>query len=251
MSLRDLLNYMFQDDVSSVPVEEIEQSIEPQNYGITDEILNNLKEFRGTFDVHVTVDEKQVYIVNQYCNLNKIGLAYAIGKTGRHNQQLMTSTLVQNTTGATALLDAVTLAKNLEKQGITVLRIKLEAMAENPAVENFKKTNEYKKNRCYYYEFHFKVSIRSEEDQKLLEKLCDKHKVSYAINFLSKNRFDPLISFRTRGDYKKSLKLRQAFIDDLVKHQLTPLSDGTHYEFTIFDNNYGLDEGLVLDPIEA
>jgi len=224
--------------------------METQKIIISKETLSRLDTFKGTFDVHITVDDRQIYLVNQFCQLNQIELAYAIGKTGRHKQQLMTSTYVMATTGKRVLEEAIELSQRMELAGIRIFRIKIETLAINEAIAEFMKTEEYLNNPQYYYEFHFKVSIKSDSDQQKLEKVCNLHNVSYAINFLSKNRRDPLISYRLRGDYKQALQYRENFISALEAQGLKILLDGTHYEFTIYDSNYGLDEGLVPQPVE-
>ncbi len=213
--------------------------------------MSHLKRFFGAFDVHITVDETQIYLVNQFCELRKIALAYAIGLTGDHNQQLMTSTYKLTTNGQTVFDDATELANQMRHAGIRIKRIKIEALAENPEVLSFIKTEEYSKNNHYYYEFHYKVKILSDEDQKKLETACRDHHVSYAINFLSRNRRDPLISQRIRGDYQKALLRRTAFQEALKTVGLEPLQDGTHFEFVIYDDNPQLDEGMAEEPFEV
>lgn len=213
--------------------------------------MSHLKRFLGAFDVHITVDENEIYRVNQFCELRKIALAYAIGLKGEHKQQLMTSTYKLTTDGQTVLADATQLANQMKESGIGIKRIKIEALAENPEVANFIQTLEYKTNNHYYYEFHYKVKILSDEDQNKLEKLCQEHHVSYAINFLSRNRRDPLISQRIRGDYQKALLRRTAFQNALKSVDLEPLQDGTHFEFVIYDDNPQLDQGMVEDAFEV
>ena len=161
----------------------------------------------------------------------------------------MTSIYITKSNGRDVLLHAQDIATKMEKEGIKVLRIKLETLAKSKGVTEIMQTKEYKNNLHYYFEFHFKVDIKNEADQQKLDQVCKKYQASYAINFLSKNRKAPLISYRVRGDYDTALdcrnKLHQAFID----YGLTPLVDGTHYEFTIYDTNYSLDKGMVPDPV--
>jgi hypothetical protein len=213
--------------------------------------MAHLGRFFGAFDVHITVDENEIYLVNQFCELRKISLAYAIGLTGSNKQQLMTSTYKLTTDGRTVFNDATQLANQMKSAGIGIKRIKIEAIAENPEVVNFIKTAEYQNNNHYYYEFHYKVKILSDEDQKKLETACHEHHVAYAINFLSRNRRDPLISQRIRGDYQKALVRRTVFQEALKSVGLESLQDGTHFEFVIYDDNPQLDQGMVEDPFDV
>lgn len=209
----------------------------------------------GIYDLHITVDEKQLYDVLLFSVVNNVHLAFAVGKTGAHFQQLMTSQHVSGT-ALQVLKKAEDTVKKMAAVNINVLRVKIEAMA-NPvamrqAMIEFMKTDEYKKNVKYAFEFHYKVAISSFEQQQVLEKLCNENSVSFAVNVLTKRdeKF-PLISQRVRGLYDLALDQREKFQKLLTKNGITCLSDGTHYEAIIYDTNYDLDMGFVPDPIEV
>lgn len=213
-------------------------------------VLDSLEKITGMFDVHVTVDETEIYKLNSFVNYHNIELAFAIGSSGTHKQQLMTS-MYSKGNGKEAVLYAIKIKEQMQDFGIKVLRVKIESLANNPGVAEFANSAICKGNNHYYYEFHFKVKIDTPKDQEKLDVICKKCHASYAINFLSKNRKDPLISFRCKGDYEKALIKREELINDLQNMGLKTLMDGTHYEFTIYDDNYGLDEGLVEDPVKC
>lgn len=212
-------------------------------------LMASLQNISGTFDVHVTVDEGQIHLVNNFCNYNSIPLAYAIGKAGDYKQHLMTTSYYTNTTGEKAVQNAMELAAQMERYGINTLRIKVEALAQNKGVREFVETPAFKNNKQYYYEFHFKVTNRSEKDQTLIDEVCKKHHASYAINFLSKNRYDPLIAFRAKGTFEKANEANEQLKRAFEAAGVKTLMDGTHSEIAIFDTNYDLDANFVLDAI--
>ncbi len=208
----------------------------------------------GVYDLHITVDEKQLYDVMLFSHCENIHLAFAVGNKGKHCMQLMTSQHV-NATATEVYAKAVETVKKMQQRGIVVKRVKIEALANADAmklaIKEFMRTEEYLKNVKYAFEFHYKVAIDSFQQQEILEALCANHSVSYAVNALSKsNPKYPLISQRVRGDYERALVQREMFRKILNESGVTCLSDGTHYEAIIYDSNYGLDEGFVPDPVE-
>lgn len=220
------------------------------------EHLEALFDKLGVYDVHITVDETQLYTVQQFAHQHGIHLAFAVGKNGQHCRQLMTS---QHITGTAidVLAQANALAAKMhEEAGIRVLRVKLEAMAGNEhvqaAMREFQKTNEFANNKCYAYEFHYKVQIDTKEQQQAFEALCVENDVSFALNMLSSKAVKyPLVSQRVRGEYARALECRAAFRAKLQAAALTVLMDGTHNEAIVYDSNYSLDAGFVPDPVEV
>jgi hypothetical protein len=218
------------------------------HYTVPDSLLSQLEKITGSFDLHITVSPSEIYKFNSYCVFNNIDIAYAVGTTGVYKQQLMTATYLQKTNGKEVVEKAIKLAKDMESHGIEIIRIKIESLAKNPGIEEFMQTPEYKNNKKYYFEFHYKVEINNPKEQALLDDLCNKFNASYATNFLSRNRKDPLISHRLRGKYENALLKREELRDAITKAGLKVLLDGTHYEFTIFDTNIALDDGFVPVP---
>lgn len=116
-------------------------------------------------------------------------------------------------------------------------------------VQSFANRSEIEKDPHYYYEFHFKVKISNDADQKKMHDICKDFQASYAINIFSKNRKDPLITLRAKGSYKWATAQRDLLIEKFVEAGLEKLIDGTHNEFTIFDDNLDLDTGMVAPAI--
>ena len=59
---------------------------------------NHLKLFgQGIYDLHITVDEKQIYDVLLFARIHKVNLAFPVGKNGPFCRQLMTSQHIQGT----------------------------------------------------------------------------------------------------------------------------------------------------------
>ncbi len=236
-----ILNWL----VSDLMTDPEKEALSEKQTAFTVDMLEGIK---GIFAIHITVDDKDIYKINSFCNFNNIELAYAIGSTGCHKQQLMTSIYKDKTNGKDAVVYAHKLAGDMQDFGITVLRIKVETLAKSAGVSEFMKTDEYKKNKHYYFEFHFKVTVKNQDQQDKLDEICKKYNASYAVNFLSKNRKDPLISYRVRGEYDKAVKLRDDLHKAFLDAGVIPLLDGTHYEFTLYDTNYELDRGMVPEP---
>ena len=210
----------------------------------------SIDNIHGTFDVHITVDENDIYKFNQYCIFKGIAIAYAVGPHGNHKQQLMTSGYVQNKSSKEAIADAHKLAQELQKADIKVLRIKIEAMSEAKGVAEFIKTSEYAKHIEYYFEFHWKITLKTLEHQKKLEQLCVQNNASYALNFLSQNRKDPLIAFRVKAKtIAEAHKARDRVMEQCIALDLAILDKGRHNEFIIYDTNYSLDKNFVPDPL--
>ena len=216
---------------------------------------NHLKLFgQSIYDLHITVDEKQIYDVLLFSRIHKVNLAFPVGKNGPFCRQLMTSQHIEGT-AETVFAESESMVKKLNNAGVTVLRVKIEAMANPPtmrrAMKEFMQTEEFLKNLKYSFEFHYKVVIDDEEQQKTLESLCNKYCVSFASNLLSKKQDKyPLISQRVRGNYEHALDQRETFQKMLVQNGITLLLDGTHFEAIIYDSNYSLDTGFVPDPIQ-
>ena len=207
---------------------------------------------KGIYDLHITVDEKQIYDVILFSRLNNLHLAFACGNKGVNCRQLMTSQHIEGT-AESVLHEANIMTQKMCAAGISVVRVKIEAMANaketRAAMEEFMKTKEFADNTKYSFEFHYKVVISSDIDQQALERLCREQNVSYAVNVLSKKADGwPLISHRIRADYESALVFREHFRSLLMINGISCLTDGTHYEAIIYDSNYALDNGFVPEP---
>jgi hypothetical protein len=220
------------------------------SYAVTRNIINenikikmapSLSNITGVFEIHITVDHEQdgfVKLLEYSKTLPNTKVLYAVSDI--RNNQYMLSMYTPRVTLHTVIEKANKLAEDMLSQGMTVIRVKVEAMINSATVgipENGIGENEY-------FEYHVKIKKLGKPTS--FANLTTDHTVQTAIsyNLMSKNIL-PLYTIRmynigltSANDYKdKILKCLQNIGYEFADH--------IQSEFTVYDSNIELDNGLL------
>jgi hypothetical protein len=200
------------------------------------------KNISGLFEIHLTVKESDHYLFRQYCWDKGIKPIHIILNQGVYTQQLMLSKY-KNGSETDAINRAMELKKDLEKEKMTVIRTKVEAMSTN------KNVPEDKCEEGNYFEFHFKCVIRSKDQLAFLDQLCGKMcNENYAVG-LSFNNIDedfrPITTIRVYNVGSKEATAIKDLVVDTIKEAGFVVNDRLDSEFVVYDDYPGLDEGWI------
>jgi len=138
-----------------------------------------------------------------------------------------------------AIQMAKTVTKKMEEFGMTILRVKVEAMAMNQSIS--------KCSGPHYFEFHFKVEIKDMGEWDKLAKVCLKHGAHLFFNpYSHKGYFVPVITLR-RYDCKKeeAVKALEDMIAEVEKDGFKK-QEKTQSEYAVLDSNVWLDEDWMF-----
>ena len=209
---------------------------------------------KGVFEIHITVDEKDIFPFQLFCNENRYESDFAVGPwiepqnviPGSSNTQLMLTHMYSGTFKE-ALKKSDSIAINLKKYGINVKRQKIEIPANSKLVHEF--INElFHHIHIGYFEFHFKVQLTSQEQFKKLLELSRKHESSFSYNAFGKTKEKVLMTMRVKSSsFESAQEYRKKFIEILEEEGflVNRSGSGTHYEYVVLDTNFNLDSGFV------
>ncbi len=144
-------------------------------------------------------------------------------------------------TDKSVLKEAGGIMSLMEKEGMNVIRLKVEAMPGSTGVPE--SVQDYQ-----YYEFHFKVAIGHSREWHKLAKICAQYGAHLFFNSYSQTcRFKPVVTLRrydsTFEDAEKALNdLR----DDISNHPEFIMSSGIDKEYSVLDSNVLLDDGWLF-----
>ena len=140
--------------------------------------------------------------------------------------------------------EAVAMARSLAVEmcsaGMTVTRVKVEAMASNIGVPT-------QDASCRYFEFHFKVPIASSTEWKRLNDACVPHGAHLFFNPYSQTgRMQPVVTLRRYvSSLEEALKSLEQLIVSITQKGF-PAPDGIEREYSVLDSNVYLDEGWLF-----
>lgn len=197
---------------------------------------------RDLFEIHISVQEDQQFLLWNFAQYNKIKYIYACAKYGTSKNQLMISKW-KTGSKVDAIEKAQNIANDMEKNwGLTIIRIKIESMALSPLVQEETSLDNY-------FEFHVKVGLQGPEKDSYnkLEQVCNKHSASISINTFS-NEKSPIVTLRIAG----KLGVDGAFIKkdllfkDMKKLDCITIHDKIQQEYCIYDTNKSMDDGWLI-----
>jgi hypothetical protein len=213
------------------------------------------KAMSGTFEIHITVDPKNNYVklldfIEARRFERKFKLVYAVSSS--ESNQYMLSYFTHKSDDRLAVNSALDIAKELEKNNIEVVRVKVEAHDASgipitdreyrALVKHLIDKYSYESHK-QYFEFHCKVN-HSELDLEQLEKDINDYKgtgISY--NLCSSNK-NPLLTIRA---YDVGLTNAIAYKNTVMNHLKRYgyiFEDKIQQEFAVYDTNTAIDDWL-------
>jgi hypothetical protein len=209
-------------------------------------MITGLFEFHFIVDSHDPLTEAHLFSVSQDLanDPDLINPRPTCAQTfyGKYPRQPMLTARFQGSE-----TDAVTKATSIEsilnKAGLRVIRLKVEAAAHNTGVDQ-----DHQPNR--YFEFHFKVPIASNAEWTRVETECRKFGAHLFFNPYSRTgRMQPVVTLRRYTSYAEA----EADVTQLVKSLVQagfPEPNGIEREYSILDSNVHLDEDWLFrgDP---
>lgn len=213
----------------------------------------------GLFEIHITVDHLGNSFYNLYNYVSKnngMKLILTVAKNGDYPTQYMISKF-KNGTEQEVIERALEIAREMKKENIEVLRVKVEAMAFNEGVpvtmEDYKNYILLPKTGKPYFEFHAKIKPFNKELESLVD-FWNKNTilkpsvfVALSINLLSRSENkNPLLTIRVYdGGRIDAIDLKNVILDDL-KNKNYHIIDAIQQEFSVYDTNENLDKGWLI-----
>ncbi len=193
----------------------------------------------GLFEIHVTIDPKDVILFRLWALDNDVKAIYILGEIPE-----LTFSKYKNGTYETVYDKAMSIARNLILNNITVLKIRIEAIFSN---QDSSIDLDTESNNSSYFEFHIKYHIINSKDYYELTKISknftneNKNDGIYSFvgfNSLKKN-IEPIISLRVPAKFKitGALKFKDKLLDAL-KINGFKTNEEIHKEYVILDEMY-------------
>lgn len=199
----------------------------------------------GLFEVHLTVNESNMYKFRLFCFMNNLKPIYAVSENMK--PQLMLSKY-KNSSDISKVIDKAMEIKNeLEKIGVEVIRTKIESMGSNEGVPKYR--NEVKYDPSIYFEWHIKFPVRTIVDYKNLKETIESfpnvfHTTSFlSFNALKKDGIETsLVTLRVSGHVGsiEAIGIKDEFMN-YIKSRGHFTNDGISFEFSVYDDNVLLD----------
>ncbi|AHC54965.1 putative ankyrin repeat-containing protein [Tunisvirus fontaine2] len=210
---------------------------------------------KGLFEIHVTVKNTDIPKLKIFCERNDLKAIFACSGKGNddNNSQAMISKWKKGVS-CDVVSTANELSEKMTEFGLSVLRVKVEAMQSNEGVPNTKEESEKCIRGCYF-EFHLKYPLKSTDDG--MEELSDAAKVvssriSSPCDFgvgVSMNIFSaknhPLLTLRVTDSWKEeALRIKDELLDGLKEFGYKS-NNGIQQEWAFYDTNKSLDDGWL------
>jgi len=221
-----------------------------ENDFTTSEGNDFIPSFEGTFEIHIIVKPEEQAKLFAFCKdksfhtekMFNVHPTCAQAFYGKCANQIMV-TYWFNGTVDLVVDSAKQVAKKMENFGLTILRVKVEAMAHNK--------NIMKCSGSHYFECHFKIEIQDLKQWETLADICLKFGSHLFFNpYSHKGYFVPVITLR-RYDCNKDTA--QNACDDLIKvieQAGFKKPEKVQSEYAVLDSNVWLDEDWMFknDP---
>jgi len=205
---------------------------------------------KGIYEVHLIIqpdDQTKLFafcmdkdiVEKKYINLKP---TCALSFHGNYPNQPMLTFWVHGTS-AIAVSEAITVALLMEAKSIPVMRLKVEAMATAEEISQLPA-----RVSANYFEFHFKIAIKTKEEWDKLRVTCLPFGVPLFFNPYSKSNghMQPVITLRRYDvDFKTADNDNNELIKAIVKAGFaTP--EKIQKEYSIVDTNVYYDEGWLF-----
>jgi|GEM_PF-6218103 hypothetical protein len=219
------------------------------------ELSNTISQgMSGTFEIHITIDPKNNYVklldfIEARKYQRKFKLVYAVSSA--KNNQYMLSYFTHKSDDKLAVNSALDIAKDLEKNNIVVIRVKIEAHdASNipttdrdyrALIKHLSAKYNHQSSK-QYFEFHCKVN-HPELDLEQLERDISNYKATaISYNLCSSNK-NPLLTVRV---YDAGLTNAIAYKNTVMNHLKRygyVFEDKIQQEFAVYDSGSTVDDG--------
>jgi hypothetical protein len=142
-----------------------------------------------------------------------------------------------------AVRGAIEAKSIMEQAGLTVLRLKVEALQNSKGVPNEPITTRTSK----YYEYHFKVATEGFDGWNQLAELCSTHGAHLFYNPYSRSsRFmTPVVTLREYGKKEVALERLQDLMTEIKEEGFPPITE-LHSEYSILDTLPEMDRGWLF-----
>lgn len=222
----------------------------------------------GLFEIHITVDDSDMHKFRHYCLDKKLKPIMAVSETKSATKSQLMFSKYKNGTTEEVLDKAFSMAADMNKEGISITRIKVESMGSNEGVPKVR--SEENKKHSEYFEYHIKIPIDKSEEYMNLKTLIETYSntikllepnvesvepaerpIEYCAHngikiFLSFNAFkktiDQLITIRIPGylGATEAIKIKDDFMS-YAKSNGVHTNEGIQFEYCVYDSNLLLD----------
>lgn len=214
----------------------------------------------GLFEIHITVQvPHSFYLLWSYVSKNKdMKLILAISEHGKYKEQYMISKY-KNGYYKDILQKAEFIKSDMEKNGIIVLRVKIESIAGNDGVPYDDEVyNQLIVNSVLvgkpYFEYHAKIDLMQHDIMDLsvicwnLNKDIKKEHpdvyVATSTNICGSKI--PLLTLRIYNHGKSYATMVKNMIFDDIKRLKFKIIEGIQQEFSVYDTNDDVDRGWLI-----
>jgi len=191
----------------------------------------------GLFEIHISVDNSSMFLFRLWALDNDVK---AIGIVGEIPE--LTFSKYLNGTHEKAINKAMSIARNLILNKITINRIRIEAIftSIDKNIDNYFLTNPDS-----YFEFHIKYHIINSKDYyelwRIAKEFTNEHSkdtyVFVGFNSFKKN-IEPIITLRTyKTSSEGSLKYKDLLMNKLKQNGFRT-NEEIHKEYVFFDKEY-------------
>lgn len=203
---------------------------------------SRLPKIHGLHEIHISVNPSQIALLRWYCKDKKIKPILAAALHGDHPNQLMISKY-KHGLSKEVIQRAKLIAADMNKYGLDVIRIKVEAMIHCKGAPS---GDEKPINDEDYWEFHLKIQLDTSIQHEQLANICSKHGSYISFNVL-KREFDPLITLRLyKCSYNEAMKKKEDLINSIEKGGFVNNNE-IHQELSVYDDNVELDKGWLFE----
>jgi len=217
-----------------------------------------MTELHGLFEIHITVDTTNGYypLWKYIHNKRDLKLIHATSETGIHPEQYMVSKWKKNGSYDEVLEKTNYIVKDMERNGIKVIRAKIESMALNTGVPNtadeydiFVSTNDLVGKP--YFEYHGKVDLCSNDLDQLTSwcksmqfKYDDDVYIGLSVNICGSKI--PIITIRVYKHGRQYAKRYKNIVLDNLKTQGFKVIKNIQQEFSVHDINDSIDKNWLI-----
>lgn len=188
----------------------------------------------GLHEIHVTVKAEQIALLRRYAFSHGMKPILAAAYGGQHPNQLMISAWRRGTS-EDIIRQANDIADDMSRNGLVVVRIKVESMMNNEECP-------YVPASGCYWEYHIKIAADS--DEKTVLDVARQHSaaLSYSV-FKPENT--PLLTLRSVNcNRSRIMAYKDALEQDLEQNGLIVI--GVQQEYTVYDTNPSLDDDWIV-----
>ena len=228
--------------------EHLTPALSPSNSGgAVAYIMTLMRNYRGKFEVHLTVRAVGTLdAFRAWCEVERCKCARIVLARGVQVEQPMATWRRDGIVLPDVLAEATERARDLERDGFAVVRVKIEA---DPSNEDVPATDDEAllQPSCNYFEHHVKLRREAAAVRDRLLRVCLGHAAH-----LSRNAWrEPAEGFEERFVTLRSYRMGGSASEQRLQRLLTALVEAgeqiidVESEYTVYDSNLALDAGWL------